>query len=352
MELKNDNKTNSKTSQQDLNKLSSNEEKPNSAENRYDISSENYNPKRIVLDVIDETNIPDIDTQPVKIKWFTLVGGAIIISIACLDPGNLQGDIQVAQDMRYKSIWVLLFAHFLLYFFQEMAINSAVFSNKDLGQLIRLNYNKPVRYFIWICSEIAIIAADIQEMLGAAVALKLLFGIHLIPGALIVVVLVLIVLFIQEFGQKILEFAFMMMVALLGICFLIIFCMIDKNYKELLFGFVPNLPGDLSFTEVIGSIIMPQNLYLHASLVLTRTTQTNTKYVSKVLRIETMIVLILAFFINFFIVSIFANEKFSGELITLETVGEHLHKILPNVSSFFWALGLCKFLCLYYYISI
>ena len=155
-----------------------------------EITEGNYNPKKTFVDVLPSEVEVLLVEQP-KIRWITLIGSAIIISIACIDPGNLQGDIQVAQDMHYKSIWVLFFSHILLYFFQEMSIKVGVFAGKDLGQLIRINYSVKIKYFLWICSELAIIAADIQEMIGAAIALKLLFGIPLVPSALIVVVIVL-----------------------------------------------------------------------------------------------------------------------------------------------------------------
>ena len=124
-----------------------------------EISEGSYNPKKIlVLPLPDASSAEekenDLENEnkdktefehtPHKVNWLTLMGSAIIISIACIDPGNLQGDIQVAQDMRYKSIWVLFFSHILLYFFQEMSIKVGVFSNKDVSQLIRLNYSKPI----------------------------------------------------------------------------------------------------------------------------------------------------------------------------------------------------------------
>ena len=80
-------------------------------------------------------------------KWFKLIGSAILVAIACIDPGNLQADIEVSQKMFYKCIWIVLFSHILLYFFQIIAIKLTLYSNKDLAQLIRLNYPR------WILSR-------------------------------------------------------------------------------------------------------------------------------------------------------------------------------------------------------
>lgn len=310
-----------------------------------EVSQENYNPHKVLVEQIPENSDTTDQLQEIqKISWIKLIGGAIIISICCIDPGNLQGDVQVAQNMHYKSIWVLLFSHALCYFFQEMSIQVGVYSGKDLSQLIRLNYSPAMKYFIWVCSEIAIIAADIQELIGASIALNLLFGISLIPSAFIVVVIVLAVLFIQEFSQQILEMVFLFLVALLGLCFCIIFGMIDKNFGDIMFGFIPNLPKDLSFTAVIGSIMMPQNLFLQSSLVLTRNTKNIKQYATKIFKIETGIVLFLSFLINFFIVGVFANDKFKDKEITLQNGGDILNEVLPRFSYYLYSLGLRKFI--------
>ncbi len=135
-----------------------------------------------------------------KKQWMQIVGSAVLISIACLDPGNLLGDIQIAQDMHYKSIWVILLAHFLLYFVQELAFVVGCVAEHDLGELIGLNYPWKIKIFIWLSSEFAIIAADIQEILGAVIALKILLGISVNFGIPIIIIIVILILFAQELG--------------------------------------------------------------------------------------------------------------------------------------------------------
>lgn len=84
--------------------------------------------------------------------------------------------------MLYKTIWVILLAHILLYFFQELSFTVGTVAENDLGNLIRLNYSKGISYFLWISSELAIISADVQEVLGAAIALKILFHMNMYVG--------------------------------------------------------------------------------------------------------------------------------------------------------------------------
>lgn len=130
-------------------------------------------------------------------KWFEIVGSAVLISVACIDPGNLEGDISGALAMHYRAIFVLLFSHFLLFFVQEMSFVMGVRSGKDLAQLIKMNYNPKLKIFIWISQELAIIAADIQEILGAVIGLKLIFtGLNDTLAIFIILVIVIGILFL------------------------------------------------------------------------------------------------------------------------------------------------------------
>lgn len=276
-----------------------------------------------------------------QIRWWKIIGSAILISIACIDPGNLQGDIQVSQAMGYKSIWVLFFSHIMLYFFQEMAIMIGCQSSQDLGKQISQSYSKVTAYFIWFSAELAIIAADVQEILGASIALKLLFGIDNLASLPLIIAIVIAVLYMQQVGQQLMELIFLVFVFLMALCFMANFVMLAPSWTDLINGFIPNLPNSLEFTAVVGAIIMPQNLFLHSSLVLTRTDlQLPTKTLMRFLKVETAIVLVLSFFINFFLVSVFANPYYTNKDIDLENAGEHLRHFLPEVSSTFWAIGL------------
>jgi NRAMP (natural resistance-associated macrophage protein)-like metal ion transporter len=279
--------------------------------------------------------------QKDQIRWWKVIGSAVLISIACIDPGNLQGDIQVSQVMGYKSIWVLFFAHIMLYFFQEMAIMIGCQSSQDLGKQISQSYSKLTAYFIWFSAELAIIAADVQEILGASIALKLLFGIEYLTSLPLVILIVIGVLYMQQVGQQLMELLFLVFVFLMALCFMANFVMLSPNWLDLLNGFIPSIPNSLEFTAVVGAIIMPQNLFLHSSLVLTRTDlQMPTKTLMRFLKIETGIILVLSFFINFFLVAVFADPYYSDKDIDLENAGEHMRHFLPDVSSTLWAIGL------------
>ena len=125
------------------------------------------------------------------------------------------------------------------------------------------------------------------------------------------------------------------------VCFGINFFAIKPNYLDILDGFIPSVPTSLEFTGVIGSIIMPQNLFLQASLVMTRNkVKVPSRRLANVIKIETILIIILSFFINVFIVGVFGNPEFKDKTIELENAGQVLTSYLPSWSALIWAIGL------------
>lgn len=158
---------------------------------------------------------------------------------------------------------------------------------------------------------------------------------------MITILVVIGILSVQEVGQKIFEYIFAGMVFVMLLTFSINFFCSSPPFLKILEGFVPNIPRSLSFTGVIGAIIMPQNIFLHSSLVQTRkdldfSPQTKIRMYS----IETVVILLVSCFINLTICSLFADPKYKDVEITLENVGDHLVDFLPSVSKVFWGIGL------------
>lgn len=115
----------------------------------------------------------------------------------------------------------------------------------------------------------------------------------------------------------------------------------DLDYEGLMWGFVPSVPDSSTFLSILGSIIMPQNIFLHASLVQTRAHLNLPKeQFIKIFRTETIIILVISFFINLSLVGIFANPEYEHQNISLENAGFYLKKFLKDISEYLWALGL------------
>ena len=149
------------------------------------------------------------------------------------------------------------------------------------------------------------------------------------------------ILFTQETGQFIFELIFAGFMAFMFICFSMNFIYSNPPIAKIANGFIPSVPSSLSFTAVIGAIIMPQNMFLHSSLVQTRKLHDFSKKIKiRMFVIETIVLLVVSFLMNFCIVTLFADPRYNNANIRLENVGTYLVEFLPKVSQTFWGLGL------------
>lgn len=220
--------------------------------------------------ILPQIRIPKL-TNP-KPRLINYIGPAFLIAIACLDPGNLSGDIAVGQKTEFRLLWLLVISGILCYYYQSLALTVGVYSERDLSQLCRIYYPFRWNFSIWVMTEIALMASDTQEVLGTAISLKIIFGIDIFYGVLISLVLAFAMLYTQNKGQSFFEKIFAFFISIMGICFFCNFFVIDKNWPGIISGFVPTLKfNDFGYAiSLLGAILMPQNLFLHSTLVNTR----------------------------------------------------------------------------------
>lgn len=193
-------------------------------------------------------------------------------------------------------------------------------------------------------TEIAIIGADIQEVLGSAIALRILFDIPLWAGVIITILDTFIILLINIFGMRKLEIIFAFLILIMFFCFLLNLIMIKPVVENLLFGLlVPMIPNN-TYREalaLIGSIIMPHNLYLHSTLVKNRKLEKNDlKNEIRYLNAELALSLLFSFFINLTVVSTFAHFSNVDKHIDLNNAGYFLSITFDDIGKYIWALGL------------
>lgn len=149
------------------------------------------------LDVSSESKVPEFK-GPLRLRmseFMNYVGPGFLITIACLDPGNLSGDMAVGQLTRYRLTWILILSHILCYIYQSISLTIGCVSKRDISTLCRYSFSKRVHVTLWMMAELALIASDTQEVLGTAIALKILFGVPLIMGVLISIVLAFVLSF-------------------------------------------------------------------------------------------------------------------------------------------------------------
>ena len=193
-----------------------------------------------------------------------------------MDPGNWSTDIAGGSAYGYDLLFIILMASLIAIFLQALAVRQGLATERDLAQACRDSYPRFVVICLWLITEAAIIATDLAEVIGSAVALKLLFGLPLIAGVCITALDVLILLFTQSRNFRILEGIVAALVLLIAVAFGVQIGLSKPEIKALFSGFIPSAGIFTNQNElliaigIIGATVMPHNLFLHSSLVLTR----------------------------------------------------------------------------------
>lgn len=226
-------------------------------------------------------------------RMLAFAGPAYLVSVGYMDPGNWATDIAGGAKFGYQLLWVLLMSNLMAVLLQTLAARLGVVTGRDLAQACRDFYPRFLVLPLWIMCEIAIVACDLAEVLGAAIGLQLLFGIPLFIGVLITAFDVLLLLGLSHFGIRRLEAFIIMLVATIGICFGLQMMMSHPDMPAILAAFIPRdaggtasflgrsgdgkltvlgLHGESLFIAIamIGATVMPHNLYLHSALVQSR----------------------------------------------------------------------------------
>lgn len=255
-------------------------------------------------------------------KLWAFTGPGFLMSIAYLDPGNIESDLQSGVVARYSLLWVLLGATLLGLAMQRLAIKIGVVTGLHLAELCYRKYRTIPRLLLWLMVEVAIIGSDMQEVIGTAIAIYLLSykRIPLYVGVLITVFDTLSFLFLDKYKLRRLELFFGFLITTMAVSFGYQYIISDIPQIEVIKGmFVPwssdYRPGTLlQAVGIIGAVIMPHNLYLHSALVKSRVinrSQTNeVKDANRYYFIEATLALLVSFIINVFVVSVFAQDLY------------------------------------------
>ncbi|MBC7539502.1 MAG: Nramp family divalent metal transporter [Bacteriovorax sp.] len=248
--------------------------------------------------------------DPYKSAWkryLATAGIGLMVSVGYMDPGNWATDIQAGSQFGYQLLFVIFISNIFAIFLQAQCIKLGLGTGKDLAVICRENLPQKVNYFFWFLAEIAIIACDVAEVLGTALALQLLFKIKISSAIIWTAVDTLVVLGLQGKGVRRLEAIVLGLVATIGLCYFFEIYLSHPNWVEVGSGFIPslNIIGNkeawVIAIGILGATVMPHNLYLHSSLILTRRTE-NTNIAKKKLYhmslFDNALSLSLAFFIN------------------------------------------------------
>ncbi|KAI8381421.1 natural resistance-associated macrophage protein-domain-containing protein [Radiomyces spectabilis] len=313
------------------------------------------------VNVGDDLEIkPEIDTGDVSDACFSFkklwkyAGPGLLMSIAYLDPGNLESDLQSGAIAGYRLLWLLFWAHVIGLIFQLLSARLGTITGRHLAQLIRESYSKPMTITLWTFAQVAIIGADIMEIVGTAVALHILLNLPLWAGVLLTSLDTFTFMMIQRYGMRKLEAFFMVLVLVMTVCFWVEMFVSKPDAGQILRGIlIPIVPRNTAIQAVgmLGAIVMPHNMFLHSALVKSRDLGANPtvrklKEANYYFGIESALALFLSFLVNLAIVVVFAEVFYdptsAGEknIPGLADADVVLSRTLGSAAKYLWAAGL------------
>ncbi|MFT4117415.1 Nramp family divalent metal transporter [Bradyrhizobium sp.] len=240
-------------------------------------------------------------------RFLAFVGPGYMVSVGYMDPGNWATDLAGGSKFGYTLLSVILLSNLMAIVLQSLAARLGIVTDRDLAQACRASYPPAVNVLLWLACEAAIIACDLAEVIGTAIALKLLFGIPLIGGALIAALDAFLLLVLMNRGFRFLEAFVIALLIVIATCFTIQVVAAAPPVAEMLRGFVPSTEiftnSEMLYIAIgiIGATVMPHNLYLHSSIVQTRAYERNDEGRREAIKwatTDSTIALMLALFIN------------------------------------------------------
>src|SRR5580693_293402 len=241
-------------------------------------SSSSANPRAASLPSLPESHrsIPISHTASWIRKVLAFAGPGYLVAVGYMDPGNWATDIGGGSKFGYTLLSVILISNLMAMFLQALSAKLGIATGRDLAQACREHYSRRTSVALWIVCEIAIAACDLAEVLGSAVALKLLFGLPLLAGVLITALDVLIVLALQGRGFRLIEIFVVTLIASIAACFAYEIFFAQPLWRHAALGFIPHMEilrnREMLYIAIgiLGATVMPHNLYLHSSIVQTR----------------------------------------------------------------------------------
>ena len=240
-------------------------------------------------------------------KLFAFAGPGYLVAVGYMDPGNWATDLAGGARYGYTLLSVILLSNLMAILLQALAVRLGIGSGRDLAQACRDSYSRPVTIGLWILCEIAIAACDLAEVIGAAIALNLLFGLPLMWGVCLTALDVMVILFLQNKGFRCVEALVVALIVAIAACFAIEIWLSKPEPGAVAAGFVPTTevltnPEMLYIAlGILGATVMPHNLYLHSSIVQTRRYEDTYASKAEAIRFATLdssIALMSALFIN------------------------------------------------------
>ncbi len=286
-------------------------------------------------------------------KMAAFIGPGLMVAVGYMDPGNWATDIEGGSRFGYTLLSVILISNLFAMLLQHLSLKLGIATGRDLAQACRDYYSRPVSFVLWILCEIAIAACDLAEVIGSAIALNLLFGMPLAVGVVLTGFDVLLILYFQHKGFRVLESIVGGLIALIMVSFIYEMIVSQPSLAGILGGLVPQAQVVTDSTAlyiaigILGATVMPHNLYLHSSIVQTRNYNRDDegkRSAIKFATIDSTVFLGLAFFVNAAILILSAATFHSNGNFEVADITDAYHLLDPMLgvkwASIFFAVAL------------
>lgn len=297
-------------------------------------------------------SVPDHAASFIR-KLLAFSGPGYMVAVGYMDPGNWATDLAGGSRFGYVLLFVIMLSSVFAMFLQHLTVKLGVVTGLDLAQICRKVFPGWMNVILWLMAEIMIIACDLAEVIGTAIALELLFHIPLSIGVVITALDVLLLLFLQKKGFRWLEALVIALIAIVVVCFGLELIFSQPAIAPLMGGF---LPARELFTNqemlfiavgILGATVMPHNLYLHSAVVQTRAhkqTEKGKREAIKFATIDSTVALTLAFFVNASILILAAATFFTTGHNNVAEIGDAYKLLAPllgvGIASVLFAVAL------------
>lgn len=228
---------------------------------------------------------PPLDTatmpprQPAQLRIgqprsrLAFLGAGALVAVGYMDPGNWATAIAGGASYGYQLLFVIAASSIVAMLLQWIAARIGVVTGRDLAQLSRERFSRRTSIVLWLASEVAIIACDVAEIVGSAVALQLLLGVNLWVGVLMAAVATVAIMAVQREGRRTLEGLVAALILIVALCFVAQLALAQPEWRDVIGGLKPSTElvrnaGMLWLAAgIVGATVMPHNLYLHSALV-------------------------------------------------------------------------------------
>ncbi|HEX8486481.1 Nramp family divalent metal transporter [Sphingomonas sp.] len=269
-------------------------------------------------------------------------GPGYLVAVGYMDPGNWATDLAGGSQFGYTLLSVILLSNIMAIVLQALSAKLGIVTGRDLAQACRDHYSRPVGFMLWVACELAIVACDLAEVIGTAIALQLLFGIPLVWGVCLTALDVLLILLLQQRGFRKLEAFIIALLVIIAGCFVVELALSQPAIGDVLRGYLPTAqvvtnPAMLYIAiGILGATVMPHNLYLHSSIVQTRAFERDDAGRREAIRYATLdstVALMLALFINSAILILAASTFYVAGRTDVAEIGDAYQLLTPMLGA-------------------